>query len=139
MLVLLLACVFCFALGDEPYFRFWSGYKLDALSRTEFLAGLDWFLNQTTHISNCGGLQLYVVPFIDTSDLPPFVPDEIALLQYKSADLYHSFYSTPIGRYYQGLHAKFFNMSRSASLVPEDYKGDYQTGHAYCVPNCKLR
>jgi hypothetical protein len=99
---------------------------------------MEWFLNQTTHISNCGGLRLYIVPLINTTNLPEFVPDEIALLQYRSADLYHSFYATPIGKYYQALHARFFNMTRSLSIVPQTYENTIQIDHAYCVPNCNF-
>lgn len=126
------------AAADQPYFRFWSGYRLSNLTHGQFKTGMQWFLNQTTHISNCGGLRLYVVPLIDTSGLPSYVPDEIALLFYQSADEYHSFYSTPIGKFYQNLHARFFNMSRSASLVPQDFDANgLQFNHAYCYPNCE--
>jgi hypothetical protein len=135
--MLLLVVLVAFATADAPYFRFWSGYRLASLDRTSFREGMQWFLNQTTHISNCGGLRLYVVPLIDTTGLPDYIPDEIALLQYKSADLYHSFYSTPIGQYYQKLHGRFFDMNRSYSLVPEDFNGSLQVNKAYCFPNCK--
>ncbi len=122
---------------DKPYFRFWSGQRLASLTRDQFSEGMEFFLNQTATISNCGGLSLYIVPLVDNSD-DASLPDEIALLHYRSEALYHEFYATPIGQYYQNLHAKFFNMSVSHSLVPQDENTTFAVNQAYCIPNCSF-
>lgn len=124
--------------STKPYFRYWSGFKLDTLTEDEFRHGMDWFLNQTTWISPCGGLRTYIVTLLRGKEAPENIgsPDEIALLQYENETEYNMFYSTPLGKYYQGLHAKFFNMSISHSLVPVDYNGTSEAGTAFCIPNC---
>jgi hypothetical protein len=143
MLLLLFALVSFVALGsaqaqDKPYFRYWSGYMLDNLTETTLIEGLDWFLNQTASISVCGGLRTYICPML--THRASVFPDEIALLQYESEALYHKFYATPLGKYYQGLHAQFFNMSKSHSLVPVDFINfeSLALNSAYCVPNCDV-
>ncbi len=80
---------------------------------------------------------MYVVPLLDNS-AEAYLPDEIALLQYHSEALYHTFYATPIGQYYQNLHAKFFNMSVSHSLVPQDKIAKFSFNQAFCLPSCNF-
>ena len=111
--------------------------QLNNLTSDGFLSGMDWFLNQTASISTCGGLRTYICPLL-ALPRPDFIPDEIALLQYESEAEYKSFYSTPLGQYYQGLHERFFNMTLSHSLVPVGYGGSVKTGNAYCTPDCNV-
>ena len=124
--------------ADQPYFRYWSGYRLDNQTTSSFASGLDWFLNQTVSISVCGGLKTYIVPLMNSSASK--WPDEIALLQYESEAEYHKFYSTPLGKFYQSLHAQYFNMSLSHSLVPETFASfqNVSIDSAYCIPNCDV-
>jgi len=103
---------------SSPYFRFWRGWKLEALSNEQFLNTMGTtFIPATpdTHAKN--GLISYVVGF-PSSDHNPKLPDEIALVGYESKAVYDLAKATPEGQQYSDLHWTVFDKSVSKSEVP---------------------
>jgi|SRR5579871_2720004 len=104
--------------------RVWRGYALDRGQRDQFHALLgQTFIPITPQIMAPLGLTAYL-PAVVPPDQEPLVPDEIALVFYRSQDVYRAGANdTAAGRAYQKLHASVFALGTvhsptSASSFP---------------------
>jgi hypothetical protein len=114
----------------DPYHRFWRGTKLTELSVQDFQNGLnETFIPQTVQTSGTKGLIAYQPVLTEGSSV--ILPDEIALVSYRDETAYDSIRSTQEGQDYSALHWKYFDKSKSSSLVPEGYSGTLLIEHAY--------
>jgi len=122
-------------LHAAPYYRFWRGDKLPALTLLDFQIGLnDLFIPKTVEQGKGKGLRSYQ-PVLLSDSKPKGLPDEIALVAYASKAAYLKLRNSPEGQAYGRLHWDYFDKNNSKSLVPDRYRGELQTNHAYDVLN----
>jgi len=124
------------ARADAPYYRFWRGWKLPALSDARFLEGLnDVFVGATVEVGKCRGLVSYQPALppspADRGEEGAYLPDEIALVAYRSEGAYRAIRATPEGERYSNLHWDYFDRDKSRSLVPGPFTGTAALDRAY--------
>lgn len=99
--------------------RVWRGFADRHLSRDTFLRHLrEVFIPLTPQQQAPFGLTAYL-PTILPADKPEGVPDEIALVFYRSREAYQGAKRATGGRAYNLLHAAVFDFARSTSDWPE--------------------
>jgi hypothetical protein len=119
--------------------RVWRGYAVDRPHLDAFHQALvTTFIPITTQVMGKLGLTAYL-PAIVPSDPTPTVPDEIALVFYRSqADYEVGAYGTTAGRAYQNLHLSLFNFASTRPELPAStsgfpilLKGSCESGQPY--------
>ena len=114
----------------DPYHRFWRGTKLAELSDDDFVNGLNQtFIPETIQTGATKGLFAYQPVLVQGN--AHLLPDEVALVSYRDEASYDAIRSTQEGQDYSALHWKYFDKSKSMSLVPEHYSGVLVFEHAY--------
>ncbi len=118
-----------------PYYRFWRGFKLPAMSYSQFATGInETFIPRTARIAEVGGLVSYLpVLTAQPETKPTFVPDELALVAYESQEAYKKYRATPEGQQYSDLHWTYFDRPTSKSLEPAPFAGTLALEQAYDV------
>ncbi len=127
------------AQASAPYYRFWQGWKLDTIENGAFLDGLNkTFIMSTVQTGSDKGLIAYLPFVMNLADKRPpelasVLPEEIALVVYRSQKEYKDLFATEEGKRYSALHWNYFERSKSKSLVPEAFPKGSQSamGHAY--------
>jgi hypothetical protein len=99
--------------------RVWRGYALNRTQRDAFYQTLgSTFIPVTAQVMSKLGLTAYL-PAVVPSDPTPTVPDEIALVFYRSqADYQQNANGTTAGRAYQKLHAGVFTLGATPPGQP---------------------
>jgi hypothetical protein len=112
------------ALADEiGAVRVWRGYKIDKLSKENFRKKLfNLFIPATPMFQSSLGLKAYL-PVILPDNKPEYIPDEIALVFYKSKKTYIKTFKTIAGRAYGALHSTVFN-----------FNGEYRSKSGWPIP-----
>lgn len=125
------------------YHRFWLGWIKPGIPVADFDRAIDRsFVSATVLTGERRGLSSYQPVLtrqahqqITRNGRTFTMPAEVAMITYRSPDLYNSIRQTPVGRVYGPLHGEFFDLgsgpNRSTSVVPERFQGTVQTGHAY--------
>jgi hypothetical protein len=133
------------ATGPKLFHRFWIGTKLPALSAEEFRAGLnETFIPKTVELGKTElspghhPLVSYVPALLPTmperpSDLAGILPDEIALVTYRSESEYRALRATPAGEAYSALHWDYFERDSSRSRVAGLFTGTLDNDQAYAL------
>jgi hypothetical protein len=120
-----------------PFYRFWRGWKLDQLSRTQFEAGLNnGFLSTTVQVGGGRGLIGYLPVLLPSTSATTAaqLPDEVALVIYSNEADYTFVRNTPEGKAYGDSHWLLFDRNKgSKSLQPEAYVGKIENEHAYDI------
>lgn len=112
--------------------RFWWGFKRKDVPRDRFISTLgDVFLPTTVQVMHerQGALSAYlpiVPPDLGCID----VPDELALVVYKSVAEYERATKTLDGRAYRLLHDSVFGPPSTSGSFPERFDGELQSGQA---------
>ncbi|MBK9324383.1 MAG: hypothetical protein IPM97_15770 [Bdellovibrionaceae bacterium] len=134
--------------AEKRMLRFWRGFKQDNTSLDQFRGRVNSLLiPETIEVGTGRGLQAYAPSFLP--DLKPlFVPEEIAIVDYTSEEMYNAIRTTKRGRAYGPLHFAENLFARqnahgysSGSVVAQDYKGTVEiktTGSAYMFGNQNL-
>ena len=121
-----------------PYIRFWRGWKLPALSYTDFAATIgNVFVPATVKFGVGQGMVAYL-PVLPAETKPSILPDEVALVAYSDEPTYRALMQTPQGRQYGDLHWTYFDRSVSKSLVPVIYAGSVEGETAYSIFNTSV-
>jgi hypothetical protein len=104
--------------------RVWRGYALDRTQKEAFCQTLgNTFIPITAQVMGKLGLTAYL-PAIVPNDQAPSVPDEIALVFYRTQETYQqTANSTTAGRAYQKLHAGVFVLGPQPTGRPSSASG----------------
>jgi hypothetical protein len=99
--------------------RVWRGYALDRTQRESFVQNLrSTFIPITAQVMGKLGLTAYL-PAIVPADRVASVPDEIALVFYRSqAEYQQNANDTTVGRAYQKLHGSLFKVGAGQPTAP---------------------
>jgi hypothetical protein len=98
--------------------RVWRGFRLGSLAPQDFLTALgSIFIPATAQLQSLYGLTAYL-PTVMPLDKPGGVPDEIALLFYRTQQAYNDTKLTVPGRAYSSLHSTAFGFPQSESSFP---------------------
>ncbi len=106
---------------EPPYYRVWRGWRLNSLTKKEFIGQLEnSFIPATPGIMADKGLVSYHValPYKAKYDNAVFsyLPDEIALVSYQSKDVFRrAFKEHQSARDYAAMHWEVFDRERSFS------------------------
>jgi hypothetical protein len=92
------------AVGSVPMLRFWRGFSQDRSGYPQFINVINKKLIPQTIVVNAGRGLIGYLPFVLPRTKPDFLPDEIALVAYSSAEDYQAVRSTPAGEQYGALH-----------------------------------
>ena len=112
--------------------RVWRGFKLETLSPKDFLAALgSIFIPATAQLQRLYGLTAYL-PTVLPLDKPNGVPDEIALVFYRSQKAYDDTKLTVPGRAYSSLHSTVFGFPQSESGFPGPLGDRLKFDTPYC-------
>jgi hypothetical protein len=110
--------------------RVFRGRK-SRLKRAEFVEKLGTvFMPLTVQMQRLFGLTAYL-PAILPETKSEGMPDEIALVFYRTQEAYHEAKRCVGGRSYSELHKLVFNMDTSTSTFPEMFTGEVQPDKAY--------
>lgn len=90
--------------GSAPMLRFWRGYSQNRSAYPQFIDNINKKLIPQTIVVNAGRGLIGYLPFVLPLKKPDFLPDEIALVAYSSAEDYQAVRSTPAGEQYGALH-----------------------------------
>ena len=127
--------------GSAPpqMFRFWRGYKQPDVDAAEFRDKLNRVLiPELDAIGSGKGLSSYL-PVLMPHDKQAVIPDEVAMIQYASEEMYDAIRSTVRGEKYgpmhfsPGLFARERDGFKSSSLVAEKWQGSTATNRAYIL------
>jgi len=111
--------------------RVFRGRKREGLSHDVFLEKLGTvFMPITVQLQRLYGLTAYL-PAVLPTDHPAGLPDEIALVFYRTQEAYHFAKRCVGGRAYSQLHDLVFDMPRSPSSFPSASAGEVQFDRAY--------
>lgn len=125
-------------MADSPKLlpiRFWWGFKRDDVTREAFLKALgDIFFPQTVDVMHrqLGALSGYL-PVVPPAHGCLDVPDEMALVVYKSIPEYEAAMATLQGRSYQLLHDAIFRKPSSSNGFPILLEDEFESGQPYFV------
>ncbi len=113
--------------------RVWRGFKLETLSPKDFLAALgSIFIPATAQLQRLYGLTAYL-PTVLPLDKPSGVPDEIALVFYRTQKAYDDTKLTVPGRAYSSLHSTVFGFPQSESGFPGALGDRLKFDTPYCL------
>jgi hypothetical protein len=111
--------------------RVFRGRKREELSHDVFLEKLGTvFMPITVQLQRLYGLTAYL-PAVLPTDHPAGLPDEIALVFYRTQEAYHFAKRCVGGRAYSQLHDLVFDMPKSPSSFPAAFAGEVQLDQAY--------
>lgn len=113
--------------------RFWWGFKRKEISRDTFLDKLGAvFLPATVQVMGhrLGALTAYL-PIIPPENCSTDVPDEMALVVYRSVAEYEQASSSLEGRAYQLLHDAVFTSPSSSKGFPVLFEGELEQDQPY--------
>jgi hypothetical protein len=111
--------------------RVFRGRKNRPLKRNVFIEKLGTvFMPMTVQMQRLFGLTAYL-PAILPETKSEGMPDEVALVFYRTQGAYHEAKRCVGGRTYSELHQLVFDMPASASSFPEMFTGDVQPEKAY--------
>ncbi len=97
--------------------RVWRGYRADPISADKFREKLgDVFIPGTVQIMGKMGLTAYLPSLLPESSLN--IPNEIAIVFYKTKETYYKTFDATAGRLYGLLHQSIFSKSQSKSGFP---------------------
>lgn len=104
--------------GPADAVRVWRGWKRKDLSRETFFEKLGKiFIPFTVEMQRLFGLVAYL-PMVLPPDHPEALPDEVALVFYKTQQAYKYSKKYPAARAYSDLHGLVFDLSASGSGFP---------------------
>jgi hypothetical protein len=111
--------------------RVFRGRKREELSHDVFLEKLGTvFMPITVQLQRLYGLTAYL-PAVLPRDHPAGLPDEIALVFYRTQEAYHFAKRCVGGRAYSQLHDLVFDMPKSPSSFPAAFDGEVQLDRAF--------
>src|SRR5262245_19311977 len=111
--------------------RVFRGRKRDGLAHDVFLQKLGAvFMPITVQMQRLYGLTAYL-PAVLPPDPPAGLPDEIALVFYRTQEAYTFAKRCAGGRAYSDLHDLVFDMPKSPSTFPTTFAGEVQFDQAY--------
>jgi hypothetical protein len=111
--------------------RVFRGRKREGLPHDVFLEQLGTiFMPITVQMQRLYGLTAYL-PAVLPPDHPAGIPDEIALVFYRTQEAYHFAKQCVGGRAYSELHDLVFDMTKSPSTFPTAFGGEVQFAQAY--------
>jgi hypothetical protein len=114
------------------YYRFWRGHIAPAMTEDKFVAELNsLFIPETVNQGKGLGLLAYMPVLVSKTKGHDFLADELALVVYESVEKYYDIRKRPRGSAYQDLHWRYFDKTKSRSLVPEEYKQVVEFEKAY--------
>jgi ketosteroid isomerase-like protein len=121
------------ATAHADYVRFWRGVARPDLSQQQLIDGLNRMLFPATgELAKTEAKLLSYQPVISGSEaIAGGVPDEIALIIYRSEQDYRNYRSTAAGMHYGELHWELFRQDASLSLVPQAFAGKVEFERAY--------
>ncbi len=132
--------IFTFRVAPDSV-RVWRGYKANSIDNSRFFKLLGTvFIPGTPLFQAPLGLTAYL-PAILSADAPDFIPDEIALVFYKSKEKYKETFKTIAGRAYGALHGTVFSFSkekRSTSAWPKLLKDIFVFDTPYYLFNLPI-
>jgi hypothetical protein len=98
--------------------RVWRGFRLGTLMPADFLQALGTiFIPVTAQLQSLYGLTAYL-PTVPPTSKPAGVPDEIALVFYRTQQAYNDTSQIVAGRAYSSLHKTIFAFPASLSGFP---------------------
>jgi hypothetical protein len=98
--------------------RVWRGFRLGSVAPQDFLTALgSIFIPVTAQLQSLHGLTAYL-PTVMPLDKPSGVPDQIALVFYRTRQAYHDTKLTAPGRAYSSLHSTVFGFPPSEGSFP---------------------
>jgi hypothetical protein len=111
--------------------RVFRGRKRDGLAHDAFVHTLGTlFMPITVQMQRLYGLTAYL-PAVLPPDHPAGLPDEIALVFYRTQEAYHAAKRCVGGRAYSALHDLVFDMPNSPSTFPTALGGELRFDQAY--------
>ncbi len=111
--------------------RVFRGRKRAAVSRTDFVTKLSTvFMPMTVQMQRLYGLTAYL-PAVLPEDKTHRLPDEVALVFYRTQGAYHEAKRCTGGRAYSVLHDLVFDMAASGSGFPQLFAGSVQPDTPY--------
>ena len=123
---------------DRLPIRLWWGYRRPDVARSDFLRKLGRvFMPQTIYTmhTRLQALAAYlpVVPPSTTDSVLSGMPEELAVVVYKSIADYERANATLEGRAYQDLHGALFTKASSSQGFPERFAGEVVANQPYFV------
>jgi hypothetical protein len=120
------------------HYRFWAGFKRADVTSQQLSDTLNrQFVAETINVGKERGLVAYlpVLPLVE-SNVSEKIPEELALVIYKSEAHYKAIRNTPEGQAYGAHHWDLFDKDAgSKSFVAETYTGNIESGKAYNLLN----
>jgi hypothetical protein len=111
--------------------RVFRGRKVSSLSQSAFLEKLSTtFMPMTLQMQRLYGLTAYL-PAVLPENKDSRLPDELALVFYRTQGAYHAAKRCVGGRAYSELHELVFEMGNSKSEFPALFAGRVEVGKAY--------
>lgn len=111
--------------------RVWRGFRrLDVEDQTFVTTLGSTFIPVTAQVQRLYGLRAYL-PTVLPRNKPEGVPDEIALVFYRSEQAYLDTKRIVLGRAYADLHETIFDLDRSLSAFPQRFGGRLEVGAPY--------
>ena len=118
--------------------RVFRGRKRPALKRPNFLNKLATvFMPMTIQMQRLYGLTAYL-PAVPPSNENPILPDEVALVFYRTPGAYQESKRCVGGRAYSDLHELVFDIAESASEFPELFDGKVKFDQPYHLFNMSV-
>jgi hypothetical protein len=107
--------------------RVWCGRRNNGLQQDQFLKRFgDMLMPLTVEMQHSDGAHAHLRAVLP-ADRPATVPDEIALVFYKSQEAYeNAMRALPGGRWYRDFHAQVFNLDTSDSGFPNLLQGVFE-------------
>lgn len=126
--IILISSILITTASNASFNRVWVGHKKRDVTTTYFLNGLNkTFFKDTISVGKGRGLISYQ-PYV--TQMNSNVPDELALVIYKSKEKYRQIRSTPEGERYSALHWDYFEKDISKSTVSVPFEGKLVEGQA---------
>lgn len=111
--------------------RVFRGRRREAIKHEEFINKLGkLFMPVTVQMQRIYGLTAYL-PAVLPASKPAGLPDEIALVFYRTQGTYHEAKQCVGGRAYGELHDLVFDMANSPSEFPQLFTDEVKPGRAY--------
>jgi hypothetical protein len=113
--------------------RVWRGFRLGSVAPQDFLTALGGiFIPVTVQLQSLHGLTAYL-PTVMPLDKPRGMPDEIALVCYRTQQAYHDTRLTAPGRAYASLHSTVFGFPASEGTFPQALADSLKFDTPYCL------
>jgi len=117
--------------------RVWRGFRAAHVSSERFRDKLgEVFIPATVQIMGGMGLTAYLPSVLP--DTPMNIPNEIAIVFYKTEKAYYKTFDTTAGRSYGLLHQAIFDKNRSKSGFPKYFDDSFDLDQPYFLINTNI-